>query len=267
MPQARLEALQALAEELASPLPLARIAGAVGAAAIDVLGAEIVVVAVHVDDPRHLRGVHVAGIPPDDHDQLAAAPCDEASLLAEVDRLLAGSGASRVVGPLAILPIRQVVCPRGLMVVGRVDARPFSELEQVFASVLAGLCGLALDRLRLCAERSRARRRQHAAETAGTHLRIGDMDIDLVGHTVSIDGRDAMLTTSEMRLLTFLAEEPGRARSRREILRHLWHTEHVGDERACDAHISNLRRKIEREPSRPQRLVTLRGYGYALMPR
>ena len=70
-----------------------------------------------------------------------------------------------------------------------------------------------------------------------------------------------------MRLLTFLAEEPGRARSRREILRHLWHTEHVGDERACDAHISNLRRKIEREPSRPQRLVTLRGYGYALMPR
>ena len=93
------------------------------------------------------------------------------------------------------------------------------------------------------------------------------MDIDLVGHNVSIEGRAATLTTSEMRLLTFLAEQPGRARSRREILRHLWHTEHVGDERACDVHISNLRRKIERQPSRPERLVTLRGYGYALMPR
>ena len=77
------------------------------------------------------------------------------------------------------------------------------------------------------------------------------MDIDLVGHSVSIDGRAATLTTSEMRLLTFLAEQPGRARSRREILRHLWHTEHVGDERACDVHISNLRRKIERQPPGP----------------
>ena len=93
------------------------------------------------------------------------------------------------------------------------------------------------------------------------------MDIDLVGHNVSIEGRVATLTTSEMRLLTFLAEQPGHARSRREILRHLWHTEHVGDERACDVHISNLRRKIERVPSRPERLITMRGYGYALMPR
>ena len=93
------------------------------------------------------------------------------------------------------------------------------------------------------------------------------MDIDLVGHNVSIEGRAATLTTSEMRLLTFLAAEPGRARSRHDILQHLWHTEHVGDERACDVHISNLRRKIERQPSRPERLVTLRGYGYALMPR
>ncbi len=131
---------------------------------------------------------------------------------------------------------------------------PSPSVERTFASVVAGLCGLALDRLRLSAERSHARRRQRAPETAGTHLRVGDMDIDLVGHNVSIEGRAAKLTTSEMRMLTFLAEQPGRARSRREILRHLWHTDHVGDERACDVHISNLRRKIERHPSRPERL-------------
>jgi DNA-binding winged helix-turn-helix (wHTH) protein len=265
--RARLASLQTLAGELASPLPLARIAGVVGEAAMNLLDAEIVVVAVHVDDPQHLRGVHIAGIPGDGRDRLSAAPCDEASLLAEIDRLLGGNGASTAVGSLAVLPIQQVACPRGLMVVGRVDARPFSELERTFASVLAGLCGLALDRLRLSAERSRARRRPHVPETVGTHVRVGDMDIDLVGHSVSIEGRAATLTTSEMRLLTFLAEEPGRARSRREILRHLWHTEHVGDERACDVHISNLRRKIERQPSRPERLITLRGYGYALVPR
>jgi DNA-binding response OmpR family regulator len=73
-----------------------------------------------------------------------------------------------------------------------------------------------------------------------------------------------MLTPSELRILTFLAEQPGRPRSRREILQHLWRTEHVGDERACDVHVSNLRRKIEEDPSYPKRLLTLRGQGYAL---
>jgi DNA-binding winged helix-turn-helix (wHTH) protein len=262
-----LESLQAVAEELAAPLPLVRIATIVGEAAMDLLEAEIIVVAVHIDDPRHLRGVHIAGIPPGGQAQLSAAPCDEAGLVEEIDLLLGGNGAPRATASLAVLPIQQVVCPRGLMVVGRLRGWPFSEVERAFASVLAGLCGLALDRLRLSAERSRDRRRQHAPETVATHVRVGDMDIDLVGHSVSMDGRVAALTTSEMRLLTFLAQPPGRARSRREILRHLWQTEHVGDERACDAHISNLRRKIERLPSRPERLVTLRGYGYTLMPR
>jgi DNA-binding response OmpR family regulator len=261
----RLQSLQELAGELASPLPLARIAAVVGDAARYLVDAEIVVVAVHVDDRRHLRGVHVAGVPRDAHDRLSEAPCDEASLVAEVDRLVR-NGASQAVGCLAVLPIQQIVCPRGLLVVGRREPRPFSEVERTFASVLAGLCGLALDRLRLSSERLRARRRLHAVE-AGAQLRVGDMQIDLVNHAVSVDGRSTMLTTSELRLLTFLAEQPGHARSRGEILRHLWHTEHVGDERACDVHISNLRRKIEREPSRPERLVTRRGYGYALMPR
>ena len=265
--RARLESLQMLAAQLASPLPLQRIAAVVGEAAMGLLDADIVALAVHVDDRRHFRGVHVAGVPGDGCDHLSAAPCDEASLIAEIDELLGSHGATRGVGSFAVLRIEQVVCPGGLMLFGRLEPRPFSAVERTFADVLAGLCALALDRLRLSAERSRARRRQHAAEAAATHLRVGDMDIDLVDHNVSMDGRVASLTASEMRLLTFLAEQPGHARSRREILRHLWHTEHVGDERACDVHISNLRRKIERVPSRPDRLITVRGYGYALMPR
>ena len=128
---------------------------------------------------------------------------------------------------------------------------------------------MALDRLRLSAEHARARaalrRRQQTQET--THLRLGDMDIDLVEHRVTIGNRTATLTPSELRLLMLLAEEPGRPRSRHEILEHLWHTEHVGDERACDVHISNLRRKLERDPARPVRLVTVRGVGYALVRR
>ena len=65
-------------------------------------------------------------------------------------------------------------------------------------------------------------------------------------------------------MLVLLAEQPGRCRSRRELLSHLWHTDHVGDERACDAHLANMRKKIERDPSHPERLVTVRGMGYAL---
>jgi DNA-binding winged helix-turn-helix (wHTH) protein len=269
--RARRRSLQTLTAELAAPLPLGRIAAAVGRAAIDLLDVEIVVIAAHVDVARRLRAVHVVGLSEDGHDRLSAAEADEADLIAEIERSFGAGGPPRAIGALAVVPIHQVLCPRGLMIVGRVEARPFSEAERTFAALHAGIFGLALDRLRLTAERSlgreRLRRRRDAVETSGTHLRVGDMDIDLVGHSVLIDGRSAALTTSEIRLLGFLAEQPGRARTRREILGHLWRTEHVGDERACDVHVSNLRRKIEQDPSRPRRLVTVRGYGYALMPR
>lgn len=97
-----------------------------------------------------------------------------------------------------------------------------------------------------------------------THLDVGDMHIDLVGHRVVIAGRTVVLTPTELALLVCLAEAPGRARTRREILAYLWHSEHVGDERVCDAHVSNLRHKIEHDPARPERVVTKRGIGYAL---
>jgi DNA-binding response OmpR family regulator len=72
------------------------------------------------------------------------------------------------------------------------------------------------------------------------------------------------VTPSEFRLLALLALEPERAFSRREIVEHLWRSSHVGDRRTCDVHVKNLRRKIERDPARPERLVTVRGVGYML---
>jgi DNA-binding response OmpR family regulator len=96
--------------------------------------------------------------------------------------------------------------------------------------------------------------------------RIGGLAIDLTRHEVSIDDRRIQLTPSEFRLLAFLAEEPERVRTRREIVAELWQSEHVGDERSCDFHISNLRAKIERDHTQPERLVTVRGVGYKLVP-
>jgi DNA-binding response OmpR family regulator len=48
-------------------------------------------------------------------------------------------------------------------------------------------------------------------------------------------------------------------------MEHLWNSSFVGDEHACDVHVSNLRRKIERDPAHPERLVTVRGFGYKLI--
>ena len=101
---------------------------------------------------------------------------------------------------------------------------------------------------------------------AGSELKVGGIVVDLARHTVSVDGREVSLTPSEFRLLLLLADEPERAFTRDQIMEHLWQTPYVGDTRACDAHISNLRRKIERDHTHPERIVTVRELGYKLVP-
>jgi two-component system response regulator RegX3 len=98
-----------------------------------------------------------------------------------------------------------------------------------------------------------------------SELRVGGIAIDLTRHTVTVDGRQVDVTPSEFRLLLLLAEEPERVFTRQQIMEHLWRTPYVGETRACDAHISNLRKKIERNPAHPERLVTVRETGYKLV--
>jgi two-component system response regulator RegX3 len=110
-------------------------------------------------------------------------------------------------------------------------------------------------------------RRRRLDQAAGEPVqRVGGLQLDLVRHEVTVDGQTVRLTPSEFRLLSFLASEPERVFSRREIMQHLWQSEYVGDERASDMHISNLRRKIESDPDNPSRVVTVRGVGYKLVP-
>jgi DNA-binding response OmpR family regulator len=108
------------------------------------------------------------------------------------------------------------------------------------------------------------RRRLDRAGGAGGTFRLGGLSIDVLRHEASVEGRPLHLTPSEFRLLALLAQDPERVFSRREIMQHLWSSDFVGDERACDIHVSNLRRKIERDASRPERLLTVRGVGYRL---
>lgn len=110
-------------------------------------------------------------------------------------------------------------------------------------------------------------RRRELDRTAQSRseIRVGGIRIDLLRHVVTVDGRAVELTPSEFRLLLLLAEEPERVFTRRQIMEHLWQTPYVGDTRACDAHVSNLRRKVERDPRHPERIVTVRETGYKLV--
>jgi two-component system response regulator RegX3 len=107
-------------------------------------------------------------------------------------------------------------------------------------------------------------RRQELDRSIGQRIvSVGDLSIDLARHEVRVNGDHVRLTPTEVRLLTLLATED-RAYSRREILEHVWETVFVPDERSCDVHVANLRRKIEDDPAHPKRVLTVRGVGYRL---
>ena len=107
----------------------------------------------------------------------------------------------------------------------------------------------------------RRRELDRARTTEGTRA-VGGVRIDFGRHTVEVDGVHVNLTPSEFNVLSLLTAEPGRVFTRTQIMEHLWQTQHVGDPRAADVHISNLRRKIEPDPRHPRRIITVREVGY-----
>jgi len=107
------------------------------------------------------------------------------------------------------------------------------------------------------------RRRELDRRHRERHVRVGDMVLDPVRHEATVNGRLVSLTHVEYRLLSVLAEAD-RPFTRRELLEAAWGTTFIADERSCDVHISNLRRKVEDDPSEPRRILTVRGVGYQL---
>jgi two-component system response regulator RegX3 len=95
-------------------------------------------------------------------------------------------------------------------------------------------------------------------------LDVDGLHLDLFARTLTVDGRPVPVTPMEFRLLALLAGQPGHTFTRDEISRHLWQRRHTPDDRACDTHVKNIRQKIETDPVRPQRLVSVRGIGYLL---
>ncbi|MDO8880866.1 MAG: response regulator transcription factor [Coriobacteriia bacterium] len=95
-------------------------------------------------------------------------------------------------------------------------------------------------------------------------IAVGDLEIDTQSRQVKIGGEPVHLTTSEYGILLHLARHPGKAFSRPAILSALWDENPVGDERAVDVHVHNIREKIEADHKNPTYLLTVRGFGYRL---
>jgi len=109
------------------------------------------------------------------------------------------------------------------------------------------------------------RRGELERSAGGSMLHVGDLSIDLAAHRVSVAGREARLTPSEFKVLALLAGQPNRVFSRWQIMEHLWDANYVGTARAADTHVSNLRQKIEDDPTQPRRIATVREAGYKLV--
>ncbi|MFN3396370.1 MAG: response regulator [Thermodesulfovibrionales bacterium] len=93
-------------------------------------------------------------------------------------------------------------------------------------------------------------------------LRIGDIEIDRERYAVRVKGRDIKLSTTEFKLLLYLAERKGRIFTRENLLDAVWGDEVYVEPRTVDVHIRRLRQQIEDDPSRPRYIKTRRGAGY-----
>ncbi|MCX7597456.1 MAG: response regulator transcription factor [Armatimonadetes bacterium] len=92
-------------------------------------------------------------------------------------------------------------------------------------------------------------------------LRTGDIEVDIDGMTVTKGGQIVDVTPTEMRILRTLMESRGRLVKRQELEQAVW-GEPASDPHVIEVHVSNLRRKLEDDPRRPQHLLTVRGLGY-----
>jgi len=151
--------------------------------------------------------------------------------------------------PILMLTAREEEIDRvSGLVIGADDyvVKPFSPRELV-------------ERVKAILRRVRPRRQQQG----GQLLVLGGVVMDLEKHRVKLDGEPVQLTTSEFRLLKTLMQSPGRVFSRNELLDSLYEHGEIVVDRVIDVHIGKLRQKLEKQPGKPQYILTARGFGYS----
>jgi DNA-binding response OmpR family regulator len=106
------------------------------------------------------------------------------------------------------------------------------------------------------------RRSEAAAQGVTEIIRVGDVEVDVPRMRISVGGRPVDLTATEFQLVATMARQPGRVFTRSQLLDAVHGVAFESYERAIDAHVKNVRKKIEPVPGRPRYLLTVHGVGY-----
>jgi DNA-binding response OmpR family regulator len=142
----------------------------------------------------------------------------------------------------------------------RLGADDYVTKPFALAELLARLAAV-LRRARLAAPTSLPEK-EAASPPVTSHLRFGDIEVDLRARTVARADKPVKLTHLEFELLTFLCRNEDRVFSREELLLGVWGLRQAGSARTVDNFVAQLRAKLESDPDRPAHLLTVRGSGY-----
>ena len=106
------------------------------------------------------------------------------------------------------------------------------------------------------------RRRVDPDDLSDSMLEAGDIRMDVERHVVTVRGDDVAMPLKEFELLELLMRNAGRVLTRGQLIDRVWGSDYFGDTKTLDVHIKRIRSKIEKTPSEPTLLVTVRGLGY-----
>jgi two-component system, OmpR family, alkaline phosphatase synthesis response regulator PhoP len=106
--------------------------------------------------------------------------------------------------------------------------------------------------------------RAQEAQRNGQIVRVGDVEVDIEGHMVRRNGEEVSLTPKAFELLLALHRKQGKVASRHELLRDIWGYSSSVTTRTVDAHVAELRRKLEDDPADPKHILTVWKVGYRL---
>ncbi|HOW57664.1 MAG TPA: response regulator [Smithellaceae bacterium] len=106
------------------------------------------------------------------------------------------------------------------------------------------------------------RSRDDSKQSAKEKFSYRGLQIDYTSYTVTADGKKVTLSPTEIKLLFFFTQHPGRVYSRDQILDYVWGDDTFVTPRAVDVHIKRLRSQIEKDADNPQYIITVRGIGY-----
>ncbi len=124
-------------------------------------------------------------------------------------------------------------------------------------------------RLRELVARVKAHLRESPTATTptitGHSIKLKSLYIDMDSRTVMVNNQVIDLTFKEFELLAALARQPNRVFTRDQLFAQVWGSDFLGESRTVDVHIRYLREKLEENPSRPKRILTVRGVGYRLV--